>query len=107
VVIFSILKQKKYCPTQLDLMGRGCYFLHLPGQVFEEPRSFYKLVKSIIEGDVSGSDFDKELKKEPKYRDISYLTELLLNPKESLFNRYRAMFTLRELNTVESCVAIC
>jgi len=32
---------------------------------------------------------------------------MLLDPKISLFNRYRAMFTLREINTVESCVAIC
>lgn len=46
-------------------------------------------------------------KSEPKYRDVAHLTEVLLDPKISLFNRYRAMFTLRELNTVESCVAIC
>ena len=34
-------------------------------------------------------------KKDSKYRDVAYLTELLLDHKISLFNRYRAMFTLR------------
>jgi len=46
-------------------------------------------------------------KQDSKFRDVAYLTEMLLDPKISLFNRYRAMFTLRELNTVESCVGIC
>lgn len=45
-------------------------------------------------------------KEQLKYNDVAYLTEILLDPKVSLFNRYRAMFTLREINTVESCVGI-
>lgn len=45
--------------------------------------------------------------KEPKYNDISYLTQILLdNENYDLFKRYRALFTLREINTEESVVAI-
>ena len=44
----------------------------------------------------------------PEYSDINYLTQLMLdNVNHSLFERYRAMFTLREIYTEESCVAIC
>ena len=43
-----------------------------------------------------------------QYADVANLTAILLdNQNHSLFVRYRAMFTLRELNTEESCVAIC
>ena len=46
--------------------------------------------------------------KEPKYADVKFLTEILLDDKAySLFDRYRAMFTLREIYTEEACVAIC
>lgn len=42
------------------------------------------------------------------YADIANLTRILLdNENYTLFVRYRAMFTLRELNTEASCVAIC
>jgi len=75
--------------------------------------------KETEKGKSEGIDFTKlriktndpappfNFKKEAKYRDVAHLTELLLDPTQSLFNRYRAMFTLRELNTVESCVGIC
>jgi deoxyhypusine monooxygenase len=47
-------------------------------------------------------------KKDEKYADIPYLTSILLdNENYSLFERYRAMFTLRELHTADSCHAIC
>lgn len=43
-----------------------------------------------------------------QYADVANLTAILLdNQNHSLFVRYRAMFTLRELNTEESCIAIC
>ena len=42
------------------------------------------------------------------YADVSNLTRILLdNQTYSLFDRYRAMFTLRELYTEDSCRAIC
>jgi len=69
--VVSVMKQKKDSPTLFDLMGRGCFFLHLPGQAFEEPRSFYKLVKTILEGDIGSHDFDKQLKREPKYNETN------------------------------------
>ena len=43
-----------------------------------------------------------------QYADIGKLTAILLdNKNHSLFVRYRAMFTLREIYTEESCIAIC
>ena len=45
--------------------------------------------------------------KEEKFRDVGYLTEILLDIKISPFDRNRALFTLRELNSEESCLAIC
>lgn len=44
---------------------------------------------------------------EEKYRDVEWLKKLLLNPAEPIFERYRAMFTLREIGTDESCDALC
>ena len=41
------------------------------------------------------------------YGDVDWLTRCLLDSEKSLFERYRAMFTLRELNTKKSCEAIC
>lgn len=42
------------------------------------------------------------------YRDVARMREILLdNQGHSLFDRYRAMFTLRDLYTEESCRAIC
>jgi hypothetical protein len=39
---------------------------------------------------------------------IPFLTEMLLdNEKYDLFERYRALFTLREINTEEAVVAMC
>lgn len=47
-------------------------------------------------------------KKEPKYADIAYLQAMLLDDVNfDLFQRYRALFTLRELYTEEAVVAIC
>lgn len=69
--VVNVMKQKKDSPTLFDLMGRGCFFLHLPGQAFEEPRSFYKLVKTILEGDIGSHEFDKQLKREPKYNETN------------------------------------
>merc|ERR1712151_1332647 len=45
-------------------------------------------------------------KVDEKYADIGKLTAILLDNKNySLFVRYRAMFTLREIYTEESCLA--
>ena len=47
-------------------------------------------------------------KREPKYASVPFLTEMLLdNEKYDLFERYRALFTLREINTEEAVVAMC
>jgi deoxyhypusine monooxygenase len=47
--------------------------------------------------------------KEPQYKDIQLLEEILINKSEEhdLFHRYRAMFTLRELNTPEAAESLC
>jgi hypothetical protein len=72
--IVDVIKQKKDCPTLFDLMGRGCFFLHLPGQFYEEPRLFYKLVKTIVEGNICSHDFDKTSKnQEPKYNEKNFV----------------------------------
>ena len=42
-----------------------------------------------------------------KYQSVAWLQEQLLDGTKKLFDRYRAMFTLRELCTKESCKAIC
>ena len=47
-------------------------------------------------------------KDDEQYTDVKKLTEILLDDKNyTLFNRYRAMFTLREIYTEETCIAIC
>ena len=47
-------------------------------------------------------------KADASYTDVANLTAILLDHEnKSLFVRYRAMFTLRELYTEESCRAIC
>lgn len=38
--------------------------------------------------------------------DVSALRKILLDQSETLFNRYRAMFSLRNLNTLESTLAL-
>ncbi len=45
--------------------------------------------------------------KDVKYRDVDYLTSVLLDVSQTPFNRNRALFTLRELMSKESCIAIC
>jgi len=42
-----------------------------------------------------------------EYRDVKNLTDMLLDTRLTAFERNRALFTLRELNTEESCIAIC
>jgi deoxyhypusine monooxygenase len=45
---------------------------------------------------------------EAKYKDVPYLKSILLdNEKYNLFERYRALFTLREICTEEAILAIC
>ncbi|TNV77032.1 hypothetical protein FGO68_gene13979 [Halteria grandinella] len=47
-------------------------------------------------------------KRRPEYASIPYLQQILLdNEKYDLFERYRALFTLREINTEEAAIAIC
>lgn len=47
-------------------------------------------------------------KDDQKFADVGKLTAILLDNKNySLFVRYRAMFTLREIYSEESCLAIC
>jgi len=46
--------------------------------------------------------------REPKYKDIKLLESIILdNENYDLFDRYRALFTLRELNTEEAVIAMC
>ncbi|CDW84373.1 deoxyhypusine hydroxylase [Stylonychia lemnae] len=46
--------------------------------------------------------------REPKYKDIQLLESIILdNENYDLFERYRALFTLRELNTEEAVIAMC
>ena len=42
-----------------------------------------------------------------KYADVKYLQNLLVEKNECLFLRYRALFTLREINTEAAVYAIC
>mgnify|MGYP006893322272 CR=1 FL=1 len=54
--------------------------------------------------------FDVYDSPDPKHLDVYYLEKMLINKGDKpydLFERYRAMFTLRELNTKESILAIC
>ena len=45
---------------------------------------------------------------DPRNSDVAHLQQILLdNENYSLFDRYRAMFTLREIYTEDSCKAIC
>ena len=47
-------------------------------------------------------------KREPKYASIPLLQSMLLDSENyDLFERYRALFTLREINTEEAVIAIC
>ena len=46
-------------------------------------------------------------KNHKKYTDIDYLQGLLLDDEEDIFIRYRALFTLREINSNESIIALC
>ena len=47
-------------------------------------------------------------KREPKYADVKFLESMILdNEKYDLFERYRALFTLREINTEEAAIAVC
>lgn len=41
------------------------------------------------------------------YKSVAWLKKLLLDPNEPIFERYRAMFTLREIGTDEACLALC
>jgi len=42
-----------------------------------------------------------------KYADIDFLTKMMLDESVSIFDRYRAIFTLRNIYTKQSCEAIC
>lgn len=47
-------------------------------------------------------------KTNPDHGNVEFLTQILLdNQNYSLFDRYRAMFSLREIYTEDSCRAIC
>lgn len=41
-----------------------------------------------------------------RVKDIEALTNILLDENEKLYERYRAMFSLRNINTIESIIAI-
>mmetsp|Transcript_2307 Transcript_2307/g.1649 ORF Transcript_2307/g.1649 Transcript_2307/m.1649 type:complete len:182 (+) Transcript_2307:417-962(+) len=45
--------------------------------------------------------------KNPEYQDLKLLEDILLDNSKDLFIRYRALFTLRDLNTPDSVIAIC
>ena len=45
---------------------------------------------------------------QPKYKDIEFVRSILLdNVNYDLFERYRALYTLRELDTEEAVIAMC
>ena len=46
-------------------------------------------------------------KKETKYSDLDFLSKLMHDPSETKFNRYRAIFTLRELNNDGAVKVLC
>lgn len=46
-------------------------------------------------------------KNNENYKSVKWLEELLLDPKKPIFDRYRAMFSLREIGTDEACKALC
>jgi hypothetical protein len=62
-------------------------------------------------GDDPAPPFNVYNEPDPNHLNIEYLKQLLLNKMPgsdfNLFDRYRALFTLRELNTEESALAIC
>lgn len=49
--------------------------------------------------------FNVEL--DENYKSVEWLKNLLLDDTKPVFDRYRAMFTLREINTDEACEALC
>lgn len=64
--------------------------------------------------DLKASLFDSDpapwynYKTDTRYADVGFLQRILLDDvNNDLFERYRALFTLRELNTEESLMAIC
>lgn len=65
---------------------------------------------------LNSNDNDKDLQSNPystidpappaKITDVSVLKDILLDESKSLFDRYRAMFSLRNLGTTESILAL-
>ena len=55
--------------------------------------------------------FDVYFKPDPNHVNVDYLQSMLVNKQEghnyNIFERYRALFTLRELNSKDSVIAIC
>ena len=45
--------------------------------------------------------------KENKYKNIEYIKEILHNEKETIYDRYRALFTLREYNNERAVEILC
>jgi deoxyhypusine monooxygenase len=45
--------------------------------------------------------------KDNKYKDIEFIKEILHNEKETIYNRYRALFTLREFNNERAVEILC
>jgi deoxyhypusine monooxygenase len=45
--------------------------------------------------------------KNDHFKSVDWLKSLLLDPTKPIFERYRAMFTLREIGTDEACEALC
>lgn len=46
-------------------------------------------------------------KKDEQYRDLTKISKIMHDEKETMFNRYRAIFTLREMNTDEAVKVLC
>jgi len=46
-------------------------------------------------------------KKETKYADLQYLSKVMHDTNESMFDRYRVIFTLRELNSDSAVKVLC
>ena len=59
------------------------------------------------ENSIENETKNNDNKTNKKSRNVSELKEIYLNDNLSLFERYRAMFSLRDMGTNEACLALC
>ena len=103
-----------------EYKNRNCDISEMVIETCELAQDLIKWNNSTNMGETEGIDLKKlkfktndpappfNYKTDQSYNDVARLTSIMLdNVNFSLFDRYRAMFTLRELDTEESCRAIC